>query len=187
MEILAPGVHRYRFEDATHCFDLIKQSELFKKGFTDYGRQTGGPTRVTSILNPNIFQQEQHPTVFTAVSLCENGIMPIIGEYQKYYLLEDLKKETEWLFMRYDAGDYFGVHKDEDPNYDRTLSVVAYLNDGYGGGEIEFPDFSLTIKPTSGDVLLFPSCFSYRHAVRRVTSGARYVVVNWFRFAGRTN
>ena len=87
--------------------------------------------------------------------------------------------------MKYDKGNYFDLHKDEDPFYDRTVSVVAYLNDGYEGGEVGFPEFGVSTKPKAGDVLVFPSSFAYRHSVKPVVSGVKYAAANWYRYSSR--
>ena len=73
---------------------------------------------------------------------------------------------------------------DDCAKFPRTVSVSAYLNDDYLGGEIEFPYFNISYKPKVGDILLFSSSFPYLHKVNQITSGTRYAVVNWYRFEG---
>ena len=67
----------------------------------------------------------------------------------------------------------------------RKLSVSAILNDGYEGGDMLFrflDDKSnlaeVAIKPTKGDIVIFPSYLD--HKVAPVTKGIRYSVVAWF-------
>lgn len=181
---LAPGIRLYRFGKADECMRLIDKPSLYKKGFVDYGFNTGRPSRVTSILNPSVLHGG-NDEIFEALRIFDEDLLPILDEYRKSYFLEKLDKETMWLLMKYDPGDYFDEHKDEDPHYDRTVSMVAYMNEGYVGGQIEFPDFGLCLSPEAGDVLVFPSSFAYRHSVRAITSGTRYAVVNWFKFSDR--
>lgn len=47
-------------------------------------------------------------------------------------------------------------------------------------GEIDFPEFNLTIKPKPGDMLLFPS--RYRHRILTLESGHRYTMPMFFQF-----
>jgi len=184
MQVIAPGIHLYTFDKAKECLELVDKPELYKKGFVDYGRGNKRPSRVTSILNP-VMLGSSSPDISQALEVFDKDLLHIVDLYRQEFFLEELVKETGWLLMKYDVGDYFDLHKDEDPHYDRTVSLVAYLNDGYTGGEIEFPDFGVSVAPKAGDVLVFPGSFAYRHLVKPVTSGTRYCVVNWFRFLNR--
>ena len=62
----------------------------------------------------------------------------------------------------------------------RQMSMVAYLNDEYEGGELEFINFDLKIKPQKGSVILFPSAFPYAHIAHPVDIGTKYAMVTWF-------
>lgn len=67
---------------------------------------------------------------------------------------------------------------------DRDLSVVCFLNDGFAGGELDFPDLGLVVKPTAGTLVCFPADHHYLHGVRPVTAGHRYTLVTWLRVEG---
>ena len=41
------------------------------------------------------------------------------------------------------------------------LSSVLYLNNDFSGGEISFPDHEKTIKPTTNNLIVFPSHFQH--------------------------
>ena len=62
---------------------------------------------------------------------------------------------------------------------DRDYSILLYLNEGYIGGEIDFPNFGLKFQPKKGLLLAFPSDARYVHAARPVTAGTRYALVSW--------
>ena len=61
----------------------------------------------------------------------------------------------------------------------RDVSFLFYLNDQYGGGELEFYDLGLTIKPKKGMMIAFPSYKDFAHKVHPVTWGHRYTLVSW--------
>ena len=63
----------------------------------------------------------------------------------------------------------------------RSVSAICYLNDDYEGGELEFVNFKLKIKPQAGMMILFPSNFAYMHIAHPVTSGTKYAMVTWIR------
>jgi predicted 2-oxoglutarate/Fe(II)-dependent dioxygenase YbiX len=54
------------------------------------------------------------------------------------------------------------------------------LNEGYEGGELWFNHLDQTIKPKTGDIVVFPSTFIYSHASLPVKSGVKYSAVTMF-------
>lgn len=62
------------------------------------------------------------------------------------------------------------------------LSVLAYLNDDYEGGDLYFPDHGVAIKPKRGSIITFPGNAHYIHGVKPTTSGIRYTISQWCRF-----
>ena len=92
-------------------------------------------------------------------------------------------------FLGYPVGGHYKSHNDgEHFNYEtrqwerlmaRDVSFLFYLNDQYGGGELEFTDLGLTIKPKKGMMIAFPSYKDFAHKVHPVTWGHRYSLVSW--------
>jgi predicted 2-oxoglutarate/Fe(II)-dependent dioxygenase YbiX len=96
----------------------------------------------------------------------------------KWHLKTDYKESLH--LIKYLPGNFFKLHADSGPYYPSTISAIFFLNDDYEGGELYFPRQDLTIKPSAGDILLFPSIFIYEHAVLNVLSGIKYsgVILN---------
>lgn len=109
------------------------------------------------------------------------------------YITPHFGKEIDWVelpeILRYGAGGKYEPHADAD-NWDaganrwvrakdRDISVLLYINDGFQGGEIDFPNFGMKLPPRQGMLIAFPSDRRYVHAARPVTSGIRYVIVAW--------
>jgi predicted 2-oxoglutarate/Fe(II)-dependent dioxygenase YbiX len=69
-------------------------------------------------------------------------------------------------------------------NINRDISVVWYLNEEFEGGELVFPKFEVSIRPTTGLVVMFPSTHDYPHGTKPVTKGVRYAVVSWMAAIG---
>ena len=92
-------------------------------------------------------------------------------------------------FLGYPVGGHYKGHNDgESFNLktrqwerlmERDVSFLFYLNDQYGGGELEFYDLGLTIKPKKGMMIAFPSYKEFAHKVHPVTWGHRYSLVSW--------
>ena len=92
-------------------------------------------------------------------------------------------------FLGYPPGGHYKGHNDAETFnletrqwekiMDRDVSFLFYLNDQYGGGELEFYDLGLTIKPKRGMMIAFPSYKEFAHKVHPVTWGHRYSLVSW--------
>ncbi len=68
--------------------------------------------------------------------------------------------------IRWSTCDGLGPHADgssDTPEYPKyLLAALLYLNNEYDGGEIDFPDHGITIKPEPGDLVYFPSHFIHQ-------------------------
>jgi hypothetical protein len=106
-----------------------------------------------------------------------DSIKPLTDDYGNYWGV-GLQYFEAFNFVKYEgSGTHFKIHADHGPAYVTTVSVVAYLNENYEGGEIYFPRFDLTIKPKTGDVVVFPSTYIYEHASNDMISGTKYSIV----------
>lgn len=102
--------------------------------------------------------------------------------------------------LRYGPGNRYEPHVDFlDPRLDgneasirrsgqRVSTLVAYLNDGAGGGETTFPRLGLSVSPTRGNAVYFEYCNSRGqvdattlHAGAPVTAGEKWAVTKWMR------
>jgi predicted 2-oxoglutarate/Fe(II)-dependent dioxygenase YbiX len=99
---------------------------------------------------------------------------------QRYHIAEGLVHEGYGL-LRYEGGQEYKAHYDGGTPTGRAISAVCYLNNDYEGGEIEFPNFNVKIKPLPGMLILFPSNFAYAHLAHPVTKGTKYAMVTWIR------
>lgn len=103
-----------------------------------------------------------------------------IESYKKLFSIENQIFNIEgFQLLKYENGGYFKEHYDSSAQLKRAISVLIYLNDDYEGGEIEFVNFGIKIKPKAGTLILFPSNYPYKHAAHPVTSGTKYVIVTW--------
>lgn len=109
--------------------------------------------------------------------------------------------------IRYDKGDYLGIHNDNDSNYRATggkrympkgqiqmrqvIAALIYINDcvdsedqlngtNYLGGELFFPYLGIESKPKMGDIILFPTNYVATHGVKTVKAGQRYCYLEFF-------
>jgi predicted 2-oxoglutarate/Fe(II)-dependent dioxygenase YbiX len=83
--------------------------------------------------------------------------------------------------LKYSNNQEYKSHYDGDTSIGRAISALVYLNNDYDGGELEFPNYGIKIKPEPGMMILFPSNFAYRHIAHPVTNGTKYALVTWIR------
>jgi predicted 2-oxoglutarate/Fe(II)-dependent dioxygenase YbiX len=96
----------------------------------------------------------------------------------KYGMQENMYHEG-YNMLKYSFGQEYKAHYDGDTATGRSLSAIVYLNSNYEGGEVEFTNFGVKIKPQPGMLLLFPSNYAYTHIAHPVTSGTKYAIVTW--------
>lgn len=79
---------------------------------------------------------------------------------------------------RYEPGQRFAPHLDgcfkRDAHERSELTLMIYLNDGFGGGATRFLDYDLDVVPKTGMALLFQH--RILHEGCAVTSGVKYVL-----------
>lgn len=88
-------------------------------------------------------------------------------------------EEHEMHLLKYERSGHLPAHQDQGVS-SRVLSTVMYLNDNYDGGEIEFRQSNVKIKPEAGSIIFFPSNFLYVHEVYPINSGIRYSIPHWY-------
>ena len=143
------------------------------------GHETNLETRNT--LWYNITEEMRHKLEQAVAGCFVNFVIPQYKcEFKSY---EDVQ------FLGYPVGGHYKGHNDgESFNFEtrqwercmeRDVSFLFYLNDQYGGGELEFYDLGLTIKPKRGMMIAFPSYKEFAHKVHPVTWGHRYTLVSW--------
>lgn len=100
--------------------------------------------------------------------------------YAKKHNIPELFHE-DYQMLRYRAGQEYKAHADGGTDIGRAISAILYLNDDYEGGEIEFPNFGVKIKPEPGMLVLFPSTYPYAHIAHPVSDGTKYAIVTWIK------
>lgn len=92
--------------------------------------------------------------------------------------------------LRYAPGQEYKPHLDAIPGAanQRVLTVLVYLNDGYKGGETDFPELGIAIGGAAGDALMFRNTEAdgradprTRHSGLPVTSGTKWLATRWIR------
>jgi hypothetical protein len=187
---LAPGIILYKTgKESARIIKGLIQNAMFKQWQAAEVLVDGKPTVQYDARNCyNYFldfrQNDCHPQdpIVRAKKSLELGIDGIIEDYRGRYSITPLISHHTVL-LRYEPGNMFHNHYDAAPAYPRVVSVSMFLNDNFDGGELEFKEFNIKIKPEAGDVVVFCSAFPYMHQVHPVTKGIRYAAVKWYEFS----
>jgi len=113
---------------------------------------------------------------------CDKVVGSAISEYRKIFKInEEIKTAESYGLLRYRPNEKYNLHYDGGTETSRAVSVLIYLNDDYEGGELEFPNFDIKIKPKAGTLVLFPSNYAYAHIAHPVKNGTKYVIATWLK------
>lgn len=186
-QILAPGIILYK-TDINKINNIVNEIEL---EINDHWKpsqvvDTENQTNQVSSLSRSCLEYPLSENEHNKKNLylkIHDWINPLFLDYKHNYAIESLETGP-YILLKYSNNDKFDAHMDDCAKFPRTVSVSAYLNDDYVGGEIEFLHFNISYKPKPGDVIFFSSSFPYLHKVKQVTNGTRYAIVNWYRFEG---
>lgn len=185
---LAPGVMEYKIsKDSSRIIKGLIQNSIYHQWkpaevlYKQNGYEVNSDVRKCFTYYMNEKESYCHPQdpirrAKESLQLCFDYI---IESYRKKYNIVKLRSENTVL-LRYEEGDSFINHIDDHPNFNRVVSISMFLNEDFEGGELEFKEFNLKIKPESGKIIVFSSSFPYSHAVLPVETGIRYSVVKWY-------
>ncbi len=127
------------------------------------------------------------------ISRLQFNVNGLIREIYTQTIAGHFRVQFEWFerpdILRYKEGGEYKPHADAE-NWnaetqrwnrviDRDVSMLLYLNEGFSGGEITFPNFGVKLQPARGLLIAFPSDARYLHAATPVQSGVRYALVSW--------
>lgn len=119
-----------------------------------------------------------------ALSIVSNAVAAAVRYYSVKHDFQ-IEADEGFILLKYQKGNEYKPHYDAGigkPYSDRTLSMVMYLNPTeYSGGETNFVNFDVSVKPNNPGLVLFPSNYAYTHQAMPVTGGTKYAIVTWLR------
>lgn len=142
--------------------------------------------KLTPSKSPETEFQRSQDIDFKSQLIFNSVLYPLVEEYS-----DDFGKHWSYVGItkpainRYDHGtmmlphiDHIRTIFDGDTKGIPILTIVGNLNEEYTGGQFCFWD-DLELDLSTGDIIVFPSVFSYQHSVKKVLSGTRYSFVSW--------
>jgi len=111
--------------------------------------------------------------------------LQVTKDYTRKYNIGELRYWEATNYIKYGPGQHFQEHHDHGYSYNCVVSLVAYPNDDYEGGELYFRLQGITAKARAGDVFIFPSNFMYPHRAMPVKSGTKYSMVTMLDYSDK--
>lgn len=111
--------------------------------------------------------------------------LQVVKDYTRKYNIGELRYWEATNYVKYGPGQHFQEHHDHGYSYNCVVSLVAYPNDNYEGGELYFRLQNITAKARAGDVFIFPSNFMYPHKAMPVKSGTKYSMVTMLDYSDK--
>jgi Rps23 Pro-64 3,4-dihydroxylase Tpa1-like proline 4-hydroxylase len=101
--------------------------------------------------------------------------------------------EVSYHAQKWTDGAYASFHSDnsdEDGNpteFERSkFAVFIYLNDNFDGGFLNFKNYDINIKPSTGKIAIFAGGHGNEHEVTKVHGGTRYTIGSFWDKADAT-
>ena len=126
-------------------------------------------------ITENVLSKEEHKQLLDYtinVNSWETqpwGVKILLSKEMPEEIINILEKIFKIAHKKCTAGDF---------------ATIYYINDDYEGGEINFMDHNLKIKPKANSFITFPSNSDYWHEVLENTVKERYSSTLWFKFVG---
>lgn len=148
------------------------------------------PTRPGGRIDPAIRNAKSADT-----SLVRRSIRALLQRAAREKIQPAYGLEIEWIeepqLLVYETGGHYAPHPDTGHDSrtgtrdaDRDISAILYLNEGFEGGTLLFPDLAVELRPRPGLLVTFPSDPRFVHGALPVTRGIRFAIVTWMKAAG---
>lgn len=119
-----------------------------------------------------------------------NTIQPNIEKYRKKYPEIDeyvypWSLRSDWNIQRYLPNEgYFATHCETTckENSYRVMAWMIYLNTVNNGGGTYFPQYSKTISPEQGKLVMWPSYWTHLHHGICSPTETKYIATGWLSF-----
>lgn len=147
-------------------------------------------------MQRHLYSEESDPEIlekckFVIESLCDymidcSRIYADLFNFSKEHLdyaISILKTNGTVIGInKYNENAHMGPHVDlNDRNSYIQYTIVVYLNDDYEGGELNFPNHNITLKPVAGSIAMYPSGHPYTHESLNITKGRKMLITHHLR------
>jgi len=177
---------QYQMESTSSCQTVIDCAEKDGRWFAS---QTGAKEVDTSYRDSQQLDFAawcvplEHSEIFTFIGNCLSQYLakvPCANDFPPFSIQE------RYNILKYEPEQgYHAAHHDYMPGSpiaaSRHLTGLVFLNTVEEGGELEFTQQSIQVRPVEGRAVIFPSGWTHTHRVL-APSEDRYVLQLWWSF-----
>lgn len=191
--VLHDGIILYEdaSEDIEEIWTLIKDSifewteaKILKSRLAEYGTDYDHKKiRDASAFSIGVDTNEEEPEEVQRLSYLFNKVFDTCGfDFMERKNIKFQRREGAFGLIRYREGQFILPHIDYAEEMPRKITMVFYPNDDYEGGELEFPNLNISLKPKANSMVVFlAEGENFRHASSTIVSGIKYAVVSlWY-------
>lgn len=116
-------------------------------------------------------------SLYGMIDTCIEDAVEAFVERYSYFSL--ISTKDEYTVLRFKQDDFYSEHcectglDDDGEGASRRLCIMVFFTDAPAeGGEIEFSYQGITVRPSKGDVLIFPSCPLHPNQTTKVITPA---------------
>jgi hypothetical protein len=139
-----------------------------------------------------LYEDHGDPKILKELNTIINKHFNIYGEHlnsEEFYLTDTWhvwprSNYNVFQIQKYNkgVGHYQAWHIDKDygwPFHNREYVYMFYLNDVDEGGETQFLHCDVSLKPTKGTLVYFPTNFPFVHRGKMPISNDKYIITGW--------
>ena len=183
-----PGTFIFEFNNSLSdkdCEDIIKRFEQSKDQHYQgrVGQNFEQNTEIKKSTDMVVSGKEDWKDIdsllFTSLAKALSGVKKQYGFFNSPF------KDIGYAVQRTMPGEYYHWHIDSGSHQfsDRQLVAIWYLNNVEGpGGETEFLNQEIKIKPEIGKLILFPPFWTHEHRGVKLQKGIKYIATTWVVF-----
>lgn len=178
-EIIENFISKEECENAAKLLSLIERETPNNNIYCALGFPNTFLASKVSLDNP-IIPISQDEKMNSLSLFLTNKMFEIKDMISKKFSHEISLKQFNYVNMKTGSENtlHFDTHNEGED--EREYAALLYLNDDYDGGEINFPDIDLCIKPTPSTLIFFKGDNTLMHEVKKVKSGERKNILMFF-------
>lgn len=150
--------------------------------FVDWDMSINDYGRIWPRISPD---SELHKEAYETLKLIDIPFKKVLDHYwSENPNLPELKYISKnYMIRKYSTGSSMPIHVDasgragatEEDKISMDLAALIYLNDDYVGGELNFIDLGIRIKPSAGSIIIFNG-IDHQHESTLIESGNKIYI-----------
>jgi len=169
-------------EFCNHCIEKFEGDDRKTAGMTTDDTDAGDKISTDLLITPLDEWKDEDSVFFNSLQIGMDKFLNEFGEKFKIFSYFKNSSDVGYQIQRTKPGEYYHWHSDYcsegNSGNPRILTFIWYLNDIHEDGYTEFVD-GTKVQPKTGNLLLFPSTWTYLHRGYPPKSETKYICTGW--------